>query len=151
MQDLLIEMRDLELTMAELYQTLARCFAEDGEFFKRIADEEREHAAAVQQVLDEQIWSPEETGDEIEEMIITLRNDNASARRSLALLKQGKIKDRSGALQLALALEQSAGEVHGRRLLEQNKNQSLERLLRVLYGMDEGHVTRLRKRLQTES
>lgn len=133
----------LELNMAELYLSFHNRFPEDAEFWRKIAVEEKYHAALLksgeQVFLDSGVFPSELVSISIESLITA--ND---------LLKHIFKEDvdhlsRAAALNLALKLEESAGEKHFQHAIQQAEHPTKGiKLLQSLNEDDRSHADKIR-------
>ncbi len=139
---LLDESIQLEMNAAALYLSFYRTFPEDAEFWWQLAMEEKNHAAllksAKQGFVDEGYFPPE---------ILTTNLDALVELNKLTkeLLDEHKRKppSRGSTFEIALKLEQSAGEIDFNLTMEKEGDSPALKLFKRLNKDDKDHTRRI--------
>ena len=144
MRQLIEEAIKLELNVAEIYLSFHNRFPEDAGFWWKIAIEEKNHAALLrngkQFFLDAGMFPDNLVGDSLE-ALIEANNDLENIIRQ----EKEAPPSRAVAFNLALKLEESAGEIHFQHAMQQAKHPSEAILLfQSLNEGDKDHAERIR-------
>lgn len=134
----------LELNMAKAYLSFHHRFSEDAEFWRKIATEERNHAALLkigeQCFLDSGIF-PSELVDTSLESLINANNE----LESILLRQKGTPPSRAYAFNFALRFEESVGEIHFQHAMQKTEQSSEAiKILQALNEADKDHANRIR-------
>ena len=133
----------LELLVSELYLLFHEQFPEDGRFWWRLVEEERNHAALIRSALE--YFAPVHQFPEklLSGNLSVLRKTNEQLKELLAAFRKtspGRIE----AFECALKLETTAGELHFQHFLDENNLTNVEQIFRQLNGDDREHAERIR-------
>jgi len=144
LRQLIEEAIKLEFNVAEIYLSFHNRFPEDSGFWWKIAIEEKNHAALLkngkQFFLDAGMFPDNLVGDSLEALI----NANNELEGILRQEKEAP-PSRDVAFNLALKLEESAGEIHFQYAMQQAKHPSEAILLfQSLNEGDKDHAERIR-------
>ena len=144
LRQLIDEAIQLELNVADIYLSFHHRFPEDAGFWWKIAIEEKNHAALLrngkQFFLDAGMFPEELVGDSLKSLI-SANND----MKSILMQEKEAPPSRAAALNLALKLEELAGEIHFQHAMQQTKHPSEAILLfQSLNEEDKDHADRIR-------
>lgn len=132
----------LELNVAGLYTIFQRAFPNDAVFWGRLVVEEKNHASLIKdgkvrfEALDK--FPLEMLASSLEELI--------SANSTIVKLlekHQDTPPSQEDAFNLALKLEQSAGEVHFQQFMEKSSGSKLDSIFKRLNRNDKDHAMRI--------
>ena len=145
-QPLIEEAIKLELNVAEIYFSFHHRFPEDASFWWQLAIEEKNHAALLrngkQNFLDVGMFPGELVGSSLEALI----KANNELKTILRKVKGGNSLSRAVALNLAIKLEELAGEIHFQQAMQQIEHSSeVLRLFQNLNEDDKDHAGRIRE------
>ena len=148
LRQLIDEAIKLELNVAEIYLSFHHRFPEDAGFWWKIAIEEKNHAALLrngkQFFLDAGMFPDDIVGDSLE-ALIKANNDLGSIIRQ----EKEAPPSRGVALNLALKLEELAGEIHFQHAMQQAKHPSEAiKLFQSLNEDDKNHAARIRDHMR---
>lgn len=143
--ELIEEAIKLELNVAEIYLSFHHRFPEDAGFWWKIAIEEKNHAALLrngkQHFLDAGMFPNELVGNSLEALI----NANNELKSILRQEEGDAPPSRAAALNLALKLEELAGEIHFQHAMQQTEHPSEAiKLFQSLNEDDKDHADRIR-------
>lgn len=143
LQQLIEEAIKLELNVSRVYRNFHRMFPQDADFWWRLSIEEKNHAALLESgkrsFLAAGMFPAELVGNSLEALI----NANHELQ---SILKDGTPPSRAAALNIALDLEELAGEIHFQNAIQQADNPSdAIKLFRTLNKNDKDHADRIRK------
>lgn len=144
LRQLIEESIRLELNVAEIYLCFHHRFHEDADFWWQLVIEEKNHAAllknGMQHFLDTRTFPSELACASLESLV----NVNHELKRILKQEKEAPLP-REAAFNLALKLEQSAGEIHFQHAMQETESPSEAiHLFRNLNGDDKDHADRIR-------
>ncbi len=134
----------LELNVADLYLNFSNLFSKDFDFWWKLAIEEKNHAAILKsgrdafiqlglfptQIVDTKLETLIQTNKELK-LIIKEHKENPPTRES--------------AFNLAIKLEESAGEVHFQHAMEKETDIPALKLFKKLNKDDKDHARRIRE------
>jgi rubrerythrin len=139
---------ELELNVAELYLFFSYHFPEDNDFWWKLALEEKNHAALLksgQQYFVEANLFPEEILSCKLDILIRI---NQKIKNFITKFQETP-PCRETALQVALELEQSAGEVHFQTAMEILPTSKALEMFQYLNRDDKDHAARIQAYMQT--
>lgn len=144
LRQLIEESIRLELNVAEIYLGFHHRFHGDADFWQQLVIEEKNHAAllrnGMQHFLDTRIFPGELACASLESLV----NVNHELEHILKQEKEAPMP-REAAFNLALKLEQSAGEIHFQHAMQETETPSEAiKLFRNLNGDDRDHADRIR-------
>ena len=145
LRQLIDEAIKLELNVADIYLSFHYRFPEDAGFWWKIAIEEKNHAALLrngkQFFLDAGMF-PDELVDTSLEALVGVNNE---LERILQQEKGDDPPSREAALNIAIKLEELAGEIHFQNAMQQAQHPSEAiKLLQNLNEDDKDHADRIR-------
>lgn len=145
LRQLIDEATKLELNVAEVYIDFYHKFHEDAGFWKKMALEERNHAALLENgkrlFLDAGMFPRELVGESLKALI----NANNELGDILKQCKQAT-PSRAVAFNLALKLENLAGEIHFQHAMQQaNHPSEAIKIFQSLNENDRDHADRIRQ------
>ena len=145
LRQLIDEAIKLELNVADIYLSFHYRFPEDAGFWWKIAIEEKNHAALLrngkQFFLDAGMF-PDELVDTSLEALVGVNNE---LERILQQEKGDDPPSREAALNLAIKLEELAGEIHFQNAMQQAQHPSEAiKLFQNLNEDDKDHADRIR-------
>lgn len=141
---LLEESIKLELNVSELYEIFSSAFLEDADFWKKLSLEEENHAVLIKLVKVE-LLSSDEFPSEI--LSSSLENLIEANNRLISLLKEYKDNppSREKAFNVALSIEESAGEIHYQNATKMTSDLEYIKTFQRLNKDDKDHSERIRK------
>jgi len=144
LKQLIEEAIKLELNVAEIYLSFHHRFPEDAGFWWKIAIEEKNHAALLrngkQHFLDAGMFPSDLVGNSLAALI-----DTNNELKSILRQEEEVPPSRAAALNLALKLEELAGEIHFQHALQQAAHPSdAIKLFQSLNEGDKDHADRIR-------
>ncbi len=152
MSEILMQIIDesikLELNVAELYKLFASRFPEDLTFWRELAGEEEHHANLIdngKKVLLSWAEFPAEILSPSPDELIEVNN----RIRDLIHNFQSDPPSRKEAFDLAISLEESAGELHYQRAMTQTSDSEYVKLWQDLNADDKDHAKRLRAYMES--
>lgn len=142
----LIRLKDeairLEESVSKLYLLFRDVFSEDADFWQQLAIEENNHAELIRSCVDLFM----QVGLFPAEILPASRKNLQIASAKLETLQKQYAKEppsREEALNVALETEQSAGEIHFQRLMEQRGDSRVVDLFQKLNQDDKDHANRI--------
>lgn len=150
LRHLIGEAIQLELNVAEIYRGFHHRFSEDASFWWRLAIEEENHAGllknGMQHFLDAGMFPGELVGTSLD----TLVNANHELERILRQEKEAPMS-RASAFNLAIKLEELAGEMHFQNVMQEVNNPSeAVKLFQSLNVDDKDHADRIRNYMRQQ-
>ncbi len=137
----------LEFNVADLYMTFCKTFHEDYAFWFQLHMEEKDHASIIQSARE--AWL---SGKEFPLEILSPNVDELIALNTkLASLLEEYSENppsREIAFNVALDLEESAGEAHFQDAMEQAPSSTLLEVFQMLNGEDKEHANRIRTHMR---
>ena len=134
----------LELNVAKLYETFYHAFPEDAHFWCELVLEEKNHAALLQSGKDTFAPKGKFPIEMMPPSIQELKSVNSEIQ-DIIKKYQDTIPSREDAFNIALKLEQSAGELHFQQFMEKESESELDRIFQRLNRDDKDHAERLRE------
>ncbi len=131
----------LELNVADLYLLYKDQFKEDRSFWKKMAQEEKNHAALLELAKDFSEKFPKEI---IYDNLENLKSVNQEIEETIEKYKQN-IPSKKEAYEYAFNLENSAYELHYQKLVTSDSSDISIRTFQKLNGDDKDHADRIRK------
>ncbi|MBN1307897.1 MAG: hypothetical protein JXA18_08275, partial [Chitinispirillaceae bacterium] len=129
--------------VGNLYLLFHELFPEDAPFWWRLAEEEKNHAALIRS--GKEYFAPLDRFPRgmIHDNISELKETN---RKVLSLIEtcQARPPSRAEALNSALTIEQSAGECHYQKFMDEKEGSPIEKIFRELNDGDNEHALRIR-------
>jgi len=141
---LINEMIALEVNVSRLYALFLERFPEDVEFWQNLSAEEENHAALLRsgrKHFASQGTFPREL---LPESIDPLLETNRELERLIELFETTP-PTREDAFRLAVALEESAGEIHYQRAMTTTASSQAMKILQTLNHDDRDHAARIRQ------
>jgi len=137
----------LERKVGELYAVFHAAFPEHADFWMQLCLEEQNHAALFDS--GQKYFAPVGRFP-ADLMAVSPKDLSAVSDRvgSLLVSYQRKLPSVEEAFNVALSLEQSAGEIHFQRFMEERGGSSLDQIFRQLNRDDKDHAERLRARMR---
>jgi hypothetical protein len=133
----------LEQNVAALYNIFSVIFPEDSDFWRDLALEERNHASLIKEGKKSFLLRgefPHELLAPKIEMLIRTNNKLASMLKAYSK----KPPSRKRAFNVALEMENSAGEVHFQQAMENPSNSEIMAIFQHLNRDDRDHARRIR-------
>lgn len=142
----------IELQVADLYLLFYEGFPKDAGFWWQIALEEKNHAALIRSLFDISEQLEDFPEDMFSSSMVELRETNAMLSSMIEEFKR-KLPDRETALNSALSIEESAGELHYQGFMEGEDLSSLQinGIFRQLNKEDKDHSLRIRAYMSENS
>ncbi len=146
---ILDEAIQLELNVAELYLLFSHQFPEDTDFWWKLALEEKNHAALLrsgqQYFIDVNLFPKEIIPCKLELLLRT----NQKVKDLISKFQETPPSWES-ALQLALEIEQSAGELHFQAAMEIEPSSKALKLFQYLNQDDKDHAQRIQNYMKNK-
>ena len=144
LQQLIEEATRMEIDVAKIYLGFHHRFHEDADFWWKLAIEEEDHAALLlsgkQYFLDVGMFPPEL----VDNSLATLKNLNRELECIIRYEEESPLS-RVAAFNLAIKLEESAGEVHFQHAMHETEHPSEAlKLFQSLNEADVDHADRIR-------
>ena len=133
----------LELNVAKLYETFYHAFPEDAHFWWKLVLEEKNHASLLQSGKDRFEPLGEFPIEMMSPSIQELKSVNSEIQ-DIIKKYQDTIPSREDAFNIALKLEQSAGELHFQQFMEKESESELDKIFQRLNRDDKDHAVKLR-------
>jgi len=134
----------LELNVAALYMSFHHTFPEDSSFWWNLALEEKNHAAllktGMQHFMQHGLFPYQIVNTTVEALV----QANNELERLLEKQKETPLS-RESAFNLAIKLEESAGEIHFQYAMEKEPDSLAMKLFASLNKDDKDHVRRIRE------
>ncbi len=131
LSQLIDESIKLELNVSKIYIFFCDTFPEDSEFWQKLVLEEKNHADLIKSGKDRFLLPGQFPSELLVSSVQTLCKTN---NKLISLLKKynDKPPSRESAFNIALAIEQSAGELHFQLAIEKPPNSRIMEVLQVL-------------------
>ena len=144
LRQLIEEAARMELNMAKVYLSFHHRFPEDANFWWKLAIEEENHTALLrsgeQYFLDVGMF-PSEL---VDTSLATLKNLNSKLESIISYEEESPLS-RAAAFNLAIKLEESAGELHFQHAMHETEHPSeAVKLFQSLNAADVDHADRIR-------
>lgn len=138
----------LELNVANLYKYFSVIFPEDTDFWQKLSAEEEKHARLIKTGKDV-LLSYDEFPSEL--LSPTLQDLNEANNNLNSLQKEFNAKppSRKTALNIAISLEESAGEIHFQRAMDMSPTSGYMKIFQDLNKEDMDHARRIREYMNT--
>jgi hypothetical protein len=136
---LIDELIRLELNMADLYRVFSVLFRKDTEFWRELHEEEKRHALLLKNGRDILYEFP---GELLPSTLQEVLNTNTIL---ISLIKKynGKPPSRVSAFKVALSFEESVGEVHYQRAMDNLPTSITLEIFQKLNNNDKDHAARI--------
>lgn len=146
LSELFDESIQLELNVAELYKIFYTALPRDAFFWKSMAIEEKNHAILLQSGKDRFEPLGKFPIEMMSSSIQELKSVNSEIQ-DIIKKYQDTIPSREDAFNIALKLEQSAGELHFQQFMEKESESEseLDRIFQRLNRDDKDHAEKLRE------
>lgn len=146
LEELTEESIQLELLVSDLYLLYYELFPEDGKFWWRLVEEERNHAALIRSARE--YFAPIDQFPEklVSDNLAALKGANKELRELLATYRKNP-PTRNEAFHSALKLESTAGELHFQHFLDETALSKVEQIFKQLNGEDQEHAKRIHQYL----
>ena len=133
----------LELNVSEIYYLFHSYFADDSNFWRKLAQEEEDHADLIKHGIEEFEPVGEFPHGILSESLQELKETN---KKLSSLLKQFKNNppSREVAFNTALEIEASAGELHFQNFMDKETTSKIDELFQFLNRQDKDHAKRVR-------
>ncbi|MFC1489666.1 rubrerythrin family protein [Candidatus Latescibacterota bacterium] len=134
----------LELKISELYKVFNQAFPEDAYFWWQLSGEEEEHAALIRDTVKINI----ETFDVLAGMFSpTLKKLKDANEKITGLIKEFSEQPpaRESALNLALEIEHTSGEIHFQKFMTKKTDDLIIQLYQKLNKSDSNHFLRIKE------
>jgi ferritin len=134
---------NLELNVSEIYYLFHSFFPDDENFWWKLIQEEKDHAALIRGGIEEFEPIGEFPHKILSDSLQDLKGTNKKLR---SLLKQFKNTppSRELAFNTALEIEDSAGELHFQHFMDKETNSKIDELFQFLNRQDKDHAKRIR-------
>ena len=148
LDELIEESIRLELNVADLYKTISEALPEEKDFWWQLHVEEKSHAALIRAARDSFAKRGKFPRDLIADSIEDLKRSNAKVE-----MLTGKFKvtppTRLVACEVAVELENEAGETHYTTFMEKDASNAVENVFQQLNRGDKDHERRIRAHRQS--
>ena len=139
---------NIELNVGEVYSLFHQLFPDDVEFWWKLVEEEKNHATLIQRgqehfepidmfphnLLHRNLQDLKDTNSKLHSLIENIKNAPPS---------------RSEAFNIALEIENSAGELHFQKFMSGDASSVIDEIFKRLNEEDKEHVTRIRYYMKT--
>jgi ferritin len=134
---------NLELNVSKIYSLFHSSFADDANFWWKLVQEEKDHAALIRGGIKEFEPIGEFPHEILSDNLQDLKETNKKLR---SLLKQFKNipPSRELAFNTALEIEAFAGELHFQNFIEKEASSTIDELFQFLNREDKDHAKRIR-------
>ena len=138
----------LELNIAKLYISFHETFPEHGDFWWALHIEENNHAALIRSVKEHFVPSGQFPSDLLSSKLNELKETNS---KIALLIKRYEHQPPTEAetFNVALELEESAGEIHFQKFMDKEEDSILYKIFQKLNRDDKNHALRLRSYMDT--
>lgn len=143
LMQLIEESIELELNIAKLYTIFHKVFPDDSAFWSKMALEEEHHASLIKEVRDLLLSGREFPRELLAPKVQMLLEANSKLASLLEDYSQNP-PSRETALKIALNVEESAGEIHFQRAMENSSTSTMIRVFQILNKDDKDHALRIR-------
>jgi hypothetical protein len=148
-ETIIFESIKLELNVSTLYTVFEKAFPDDSAFWAKLALEEQNHAALIKDGRHTLLSEPEFALDLLAPKVKMLEEVNG--KLSALLEEYSKTPpSRETAFNVALNLEESAGEVHFQRAMERPDASMILKMFQILNTDDKNHADRIRAYMTEE-
>ncbi len=139
----------LELNMANLYKIFSTAFPEDSDFWWKLCLEEENHANLIK-IGKDVLLSCDEFPTEL--LSPTLQDLIETNNKLNSLLKDynDKPPSRESAVNIAISLEESAGEIHFQNAMDKLPSSEYVRIFQELNKDDKDHAKRIREYMNSK-
>ena len=140
---LIEESINLELNVSEVYSLFHQSFPDDVDFWWTLLQEEKNHATLIQR--GQEHFEPIDMFPQnlLAHSLQNLKDTN-SKLHSLIKNIQNSPPSRQEAFNIALELENSAGELHFQKFMDEEANSAADRIFKRLNKDDKEHAMRIR-------
>ncbi len=146
-EQLVDESIKVELNVAKLYRVFQNLFPEDAKFWGELASEEDSHANLIE-IGKETLLSCDEFPIEIlASSVDEVRQVNDKIEALLDKFSHKK-PSRKESFEIAISLEESAGEMHFQQAVTSSSDASYIEIFQKLNGDDVGHAKRISDRMK---
>lgn len=144
MKELFEEAILMEKNVAELYLLFHQQLEEDASFWWELALEEENHAALLKTAREMMAMKNLAVPDDLlPDNLEDLKTSNALIREEYEVFR--KTPSRNRAFQLALKIENSAGELHYDQFMHRTPDSRLRKVFFKLNGDDKDHARRIKE------
>ena len=147
LDELIEESIALEHNVAALYQTFSETLPEDSDFWWQLHLEEKSHASLIRAAKESFAKRGKFPYDMVADSIEDLKNSNVKIK-GLTGHFQANPPTRSGACEIAITLENNAGEIHYTQFMERDAGNPVEAVFQQLNRGDKDHEQRIREYLE---
>jgi len=139
---LIEESINLELNVADLYLLFNKLFPEDADFWWELSLEEKNHGALLRSGKEVFLPRNKFPHDLIEDRLHVLVDINSEIN---SLIKKYEVNppSREKAFNVALNIENSAGELHFQRFMDKEANLKIDDIFKQLNKDDKNHAKRI--------
>jgi len=144
LEDFIEEAIKLELNAAEIYAIFSQAIPEDADFWSGLSWEERNHASLLKTARDIFMTPDRFPSEMLPAFILSLIESN----NWLETVRQEYIKvrpDRQTAFAVALKIEDTAGEKHFQKVMENPSDSKIVKIFQKLCEDDINHYDRIKK------
>ena len=141
---------NLELNVSEIYYLFHGFFPDDENFWWKLVQEEKDHAALIRGGIEEFEPIGKFPHEILSNSLQDLKETNKKIR---SLLKQFKNipPSRELAFNTALEIEASAGELHFQHFMDKETNSKIDELFQFLNRGDKDHAKRIRSYMKNNN
>lgn len=143
LMQLIDESIKLELSVADLYKIFHKAFPDDSAFWSKLALEEEHHASLIKDARDFLLSGQEFPHELLAPKVQMLVEVNSKLAPLLEEYSENP-PSREAAFNVALNVEESAGEVHFQRAMENYSTSTMMRVFQILNNDDKDHARRIR-------
>ncbi len=148
---ILDESIQLELNVADLYLSFCHAFAEDKDFWSRLAEEEGYHAAFLKSGKLESLDEGHFPAKILTTNLNALIKVNKEIKELVKEHKQKPPSSRASAFEIAIKVEESTGEIDFSCFMRQQAESSALNLLHRVNSEDKDHARRIRNYMREKN
>ena len=142
-EEIIYESIKLELNIATLYTVFQKAFPDDSAFWSKLAFEEENHASLIKDGRYTFLSEPESAFNLLAPDVMMLKKVNAKLAGLLEKYNK-TAPSRETTFNVALYLEESAGEIHYQRAMEWSEAPTMVKMFQLLNTDDKDHADRIR-------
>jgi ferritin len=144
---LLDESIHLELNVADLYEVFHIAFPDDADFWWTLLLEEKNHAALLRSAKEAFMPLDKFPRDLVLHSLEELKHANATLVTLIRKCRDAH-PSREEAFNIAVTLEQSAGEIHFQQFVDRKANSKIDDIFQQLNKDDKDHAMRIRSYME---
>jgi ferritin len=145
---LIEESINIELNVSEIYSLFHQLFQDDVEFWWKLLQEEKNHAKLIQS--GQEHFEPIDMFPQnlLHRNLQDLKDTNSKLHSLIENIKNAP-PSRSEAFNIALEIENSAGELHFQKFMSEDASSVIDEIFKRLNEEDKEHATRIRNYMKS--